>query len=209
MASTKAAALSHDAMLAETASFDKVPRILLHCCCAPCTSYVLEYLSSYFKITLFYYNPNIQPCEEYDRRASELQRLLELVSLPNKVDIIFGDYDDASFEAATVLYRDEPEGSRRCRACFELRLAETANQAKEGGFDYFTTTLSVSPHKDAVVLNEIGSRLAGEYGIKYLQSDFKKRDGYKRSIELSKQYGLYRQSYCGCERSKRTIDKLG
>jgi len=174
--------------------------LLLHCCCAPCAGYVLEYLSPDFEITVLYYNPNIQPREEYDKRAAELERLLTLVSLPNRVDLVFGNYDSDVFEAFSAPLTEEPEGGHRCRMCFEMRLREAAKRAKDGGFDCFTTTLSVSPHKDAAILNEIGGGLEGEYGIRYLHSDFKKRDGYKRSIELSKQYGLYRQSYCGCRR---------
>ena len=178
-----------------------LPRLLLHCCCAPCASYVLEYLSPFFVITARYFNPNIQPQGEYDKRASELQRLLELSRYPNKVDMIVGEYDTERFDTLTAPFWDEPEGGGRCAVCYDYRLEETAKYAKANDFDYFTTTLSVSPHKNAQLLNEIGNRLAGEYGVKFLSSDFKKHDGYKRSIELSKQYGLYRQSYCGCAQS--------
>ena len=180
-------------------SQNKIPRLLLHCCCAPCASYVLEFLSPLFDITVIFYNPNIRPGEEYQKRKSELHRLLSLVVYPNRVDMIDCGYCTEDFEDAARLFWKEPEGGRRCRACFRLRLEETAKRAKSGEFDYFTTTLSVSPHKDAALLNEIGSELAIEYGVEYLYSNFKKRDGYKRSIELSKQYGLYRQSYCGCK----------
>jgi len=175
--------------------------LMLHCCCAPCASYVLEYLSPDYEITVLYYNPNIQPREEYDKRAAELEKLLTLAALPNRVDLVFGDYDSDKFKAFSAPLADEPEGGLRCRMCFEMRLRETARRAKDGGFDYFTTTLSVSPYKNAATLNEIGGGLEWEYGIGYLHSDFKKREGYKRSIDLSKQYGLYRQAYCGCRRS--------
>ena len=187
-----------DNELAKIELSGKTPRLMLHCCCAPCASYVLEFLSPFFEITILYYNPNIQPREEYDKRAAEFQKLLTSVEYPNNVDMVIGDYDSDVYETITAPFRDEPEGGRRCRACFELRLGETSKRAIEDGYDYFATTLSVSPHKNAALLNEIGSALAEESGIKYLCSDFKKRDGYKRSIELSKQYGLYRQTYCGC-----------
>ena len=176
----------------------EAPRLLLHCCCAPCASYVLEYLSPFYQITILFYNPNIQPLEEHDKRAGELEKLLSLAEFPNHVNMLAVEYDAAAFEFAAIQFRDEPEGGRRCRACFELRLGETAARAGAGGYDCFATTLTVSPHKAASVINEIGGNLAVMHGVKYLDSDFKKRDGYKRSIELSKQYGLYRQSYCGC-----------
>ena len=180
------------------AASGKTPRLLLHSCCAPCACYVLEYLSRFFDITALYYNPNIFPSEEYDRRALELKKLLACVKYPNRVDLIVADHDAAAFDAAAACLWDEPEGGRRCKLCFELRLEQTAARAKSGGYDYFSTTLSVSPHKNAVLLNEIGGGLSEKYGVKYLYSDFKKRDGYKRSTELSKQLGLYRQNYCGC-----------
>ena len=194
---------SLDEEFAITKSSGKTPRLMLHCCCAPCSSYVLEYLSRFFEITILYYNPNIQPREEYDKRAAEFQKLLRLIEYPNKVDLTIGNYDSDVFEAATRPFWDEPEGGRRCRACFQLRLGETAKRAGEGRYDFFTTTMSVSPHKNAALLNEIGSELGKKNGAKHLYSDFKKRDGYKRSIELSKQYGLYRQTYCGCLVSKK------
>ena len=184
--------------LGKISSPSEQQRLLLHCCCAPCASYVLEYLSPIFKITVLFYNPNIQPHEEYDKRAAELRKLLALCDRSGNVGIHICEYDPACFEIATAMFMDEPEGGRRCRVCFGLRLGETAARAKEGGFDYFSTTLSVSPHKNAAVINEIGGALMGDKGINYLYADFKKRDGYKRSIELSKQFGLYRQSYCGC-----------
>ena len=174
------------------------PRLLLHCCCAPCASYVLEYLSPFFDITVLFFNPNIRPREEFDKREAELHRLLGQAKYPNSVDAAACGYGGEAFESAAAPYWDEPEGGRRCSACFELRLGETAMQAKEGGYDYFASTLSVSPHKNAAALNRIGAAMSEKHGVRYLESDFKKRDGYKRSIDLSKQYGLYRQTYCGC-----------
>ena len=177
------------------------PRLLLHCCCAPCASYVLEYLAPSYNITALFYNPNIFPQDEYDKRAAELRKLAALAAYSDGVDVSIVDYDAAIFDDAASPFLHEPEGGRRCRICFEIRLAETLRLAIEGGFDVFATTLSVSPHKDAEMLNEIGDALAAESGVSYLRSDFKKRDGYKRSVELSKQYGLYRQAYCGCKPS--------
>lgn len=176
----------------------EVPTLLLHSCCAPCSSYVLEYLSNYFKITVFYYNPNIFPAAEFEKRIEE-QRLL-IGQLPVKYPITFvaGNYDSELFYAMAKGLETVPEGGERCFRCYELRLRKSAELAKEGNFDYFTTTLSISPLKNAQKLNEIGEALAEEYGVKYLNSDFKKKNGYKRSTELSKEYGLYRQDYCGC-----------
>ena len=177
------------------------PRLLLHCCCAPCASYVFEYLSPVFDITAFFFNPNIYPHDEYEKRASMFKPLMTAAEYPNNVDLIIEKYSPETFICMAEPMLDSPEGGARCTGCFELRLSETAKRAKSDGFDYFATTLSVSPHKNAELLNEIGNRLALEYKTFYLNSDFKKRDGYKRSVELSKQYGLYRQSYCGCSSS--------
>ena len=196
------AGFSLDIELLEIQSSGRAPRLLLHCCCAPCASYVLEYLTPFFVTTILYYNPNIFPAEEYDKRAGEFQKLLTLSNYPNNVGIVVDGYDHKTFETAAMPFWEEPEGGRRCKACFELRLKETAKRAKEKKYEYFATTLSVSPHKNAAALNEIGSGLAGEFGVRYLNADFKKKDGYRRSVELSKQYGLYRQPYCGCERSR-------
>lgn len=184
--------------LAKIKSSAQTPRLMLHCCCAPCASYVLEYLSPYFKITALYYNPNITPFEEYAKRAAEFQKLPLTDGYPNHIDFVLCGYDAAGYDSVASPFFDEPEGGLRCRECFKLRLEETARRASEGGYDYFTTTLSVSPHKDARILNEIGGALAAKYGVSYLHSDFKKAEGFKRSIELSGQYGLYRQDYCGC-----------
>lgn len=170
--------------------------LLLHSCCAPCSSYVLAYLTQYFDITVFYYNPNIMPEEEYQKRLSEQQRLLW--EAYGEVRLIEGDYEPGRFRKMAKGLETEPEGGRRCFQCYEMRLRETAELAKRDGYDYFATTLSISPHKNADKLNEIGEMIAEEYGIAHLPSDFKKKDGYKQSIELSKKYNLYRQNYCGC-----------
>jgi len=181
----------------------RVPRLLLHSCCAPCSSYVLEYLSDYFEITVFYYNPNIFPENEYTKRILEQQILIQDLKVKHSISFIAGSYDrDKFYEIARGLEHLK-EGGERCFKCYELRLEEAARIAVEGEFDYFTTTLSISPMKNAEKLNEIGTRIADKYGVQYLQSDFKKKNGYKRSIELSKEYGLYRQDYCGCEFSFR------
>ena len=154
-----------------------------------------------YNITVLFYNPNIEPQEEYEKRKKELIKLLDEASFPSDVIMLENEYDNAAFSTAALSLRDEPEGGARCRVCFELRLSETAARAKAGEYDVFATTLSVSPHKDAKLINEIGAQIASEYGIKYLASDFKKNDGYKRSVELSKKYGLYRQEYCGCKQN--------
>lgn len=178
---------------------EKVPKLLLHSCCAPCSSYVLEYLSNYFKITVFYYNPNIYPESEYTKRILEQQTLIAEMKTQHSVSFIAGSYDKERFYEMAKGLEHLKEGGERCFRCYELRLRESVKLALEGGFDYFATTLSISPLKNAAKLNEIGMRLAKEYGVSYLPSDFKKKNGYKRSIELSKKYGLYRQDYCGCE----------
>lgn len=181
----------------------KVPRLFLHSCCAPCSSYVLEYLSQYFEITVYYYNPNIFPAEEYEKRVEEERKLIEAMNFVHPVDLIAAPYEPESFYQIAKGYEKEPEGGERCVRCYELRLREAARLAASLGYDYFTTTLTISPLKRADKLNEIGERLAEEYGVACLPSDFKKRNGYKRSIELSKEYGLYRQDYCGCVYSIR------
>lgn len=191
-----------DKKIKELESTDRVPSLLIHSCCAPCSSYVLEYLSSYFHITVLYYNPNIYPPEEYSSRAAEQKRLTE--QLPGKYPIQFveGRYLPEEFYAVAKGHELDKEGEERCFACYRLRLEEAAKYAKEAEFDYFTTTLSISPLKNAAKLNEIGAQLAKEYGTAYLFSDFKKKEGYKRSIQLSQEYELYRQNYCGCVYSK-------
>lgn len=177
----------------------KIPRLLLHSCCAPCSSYVLEYLSNYFEITVFYYNPNIFPESEYTKRIFEQQMLIQNMKMKYPVSFIAGNYDRERFYEIATGLEHLKEGGERCFRCYELRLEEAARVAQDGEFDYFTTTLSISPMKNAEKLNEIGKRVGAKYGIDYLESDFKKKNGYKRSIELSKEYGLYRQDYCGCE----------
>ena len=179
------------------------PKLLLHSCCGPCSSYVIEYLTNYFDITIFYYNPNISPYEEYIKRKEEQKRLILEFDNVNKLDIIDCDYDNEMYEEKIRGLEKEPEKGRRCTVCFEIRLDKTADVAKKMGYDYFSTTLTVSPYKNANLINEIGLKNSEKYDIKYLVSDFKKKNGYKRSIELSKKYNLYRQDYCGCKYSKR------
>ncbi|AYD40401.1 hypothetical protein D4Z93_07635 [Clostridium fermenticellae] len=181
----------------------EIPSLMLHSCCAPCSSYVIEYLSEYFKITVFYYNPNIYPRDEYLKRKVEQEHFINSIKTKYKVNFIEGDYDNKKFFDISKGLENEHEGGLRCFRCYELRLSATAEMAKKLKSDYFTTTLSISPYKNAQKLNEIGESLSKEYNIKYLYSDFKKKDGYKRSIELSNKYGLYRQNYCGCVFSKR------
>ena len=190
-------------LLAQLEAEQRVPSLLIHSCCAPCSSYVLEYLSEYFKITVFYYNPNIYPESEYTKRIAEQQKLIRDMEFRYPVSFLAGKYDKEKFYEMAAGMEDLKEGGARCMKCCELRLSEAAGQAAAGGFDYFTTTLSISPMKNAQKLNEIGLRVGEEYSVKYLVSDFKKKNGYKRSIELSKEYGLYRQDYCGCEFSMR------
>lgn len=184
----------------------KPPTLLLHSCCAPCSSYVLEYLSNYFAITVFYYNPNIYPETEYALRVEEQKKLIEQLPAKYPISFIEGHFDPKEFYQAVKELEHIPEGGERCHACFSLRLRETAMLAARQQFDYFTTTLTISPLKNAPKLNEIGEALAAEYGIRWLPSDFKKKNGYKRSTELSAEYGLYRQDYCGCVFSKREQD---
>ena len=172
------------------------PRLLLHVCCAPCSSYVLEYLSEYFDITLYFYNPNISPEKEYIYRLEELRRFVSETG--SNANIAEGEYEPSEFLEIAAGLEDEPEGGERCTKCYRLRLQKSAEYAAAGGFDYFTTTLSISPYKNAEKLNRIGGETAMAAGVEYLYSDFKKKNGYKRSIELSREYGLYRQDYCGC-----------
>ncbi len=182
---------------------ETVPTLLLHSCCAPCSSYVLLYLSDYFKITVFYFNPNIAPQEEYQKRLLEQKEFIKKIKTKNPVDFIEGNYDHFDFLKIAKGLENEPECGKRCHECYTLRLNETARLAKEKGFDFFTTTLSISPHKNAAKINELGLKAAKLFGVEFLCADFKKKNGYKRSIELSKEYGLYRQDYCGCEFSRK------
>ncbi len=183
---------------------DAAPRLLLHSCCAPCSSYCMEYLREYFRITVFYYNPNITGQEEYRKRVQEEIRLIGAFNRQGReIEIIEGDYEPDCFLEMAKGLENCAEGGERCFRCYELRLRKTAELAKEREFDFFTTTLTISPLKNAAKLNEIGERLAKEYDVAWLPSDFKKRGGYQRSIELSREYDLYRQDYCGCGFSKR------
>lgn len=179
-------------------SLDHAPSLLLHACCAPCSSYVLEYLTEFFNVTVYFYNPNITEDSEYEKRKNELKRLIKEKPFRYPVKMIDGDYSPEVFFNMSKGLEDCLEGGERCFLCYEQRLRSTAQLAKEHNYEYFCTTLSVSPHKNAAKLNEIGTALSNEFNVPYLFSDFKKRGGYKRSIELSKQYGLYRQNYCGC-----------
>ena len=191
-----------DKLLAKLEKEERIPTLLLHSCCAPCSSYVLEYLSKYFKITVFYYNPNIYPESEYTKRILEQQMLIDDMETRFPVSFLAGNYEKEKFYKMAEGLEYVKEGGERCFKCYALRLEEAAKVAKEGGFDYYTTTLSISPMKNSEKLNQIGKAIGEKYGVEYLQSDFKKKNGYKRSVELSKEYGLYRQDYCGCIFSK-------
>ena len=180
-----------------------VPSLLLHSCCAPCSSYCLEYLSRYFKITVLYYNPNLFPAGEYERRVSEQKKLVSALPTKYPVTLVEMKGEPEEFYSAVKGLEHIREGGERCFACFRLRLERAARYAKENGFDFFTTTLTISPLKNAQKLNEIGEEAGEKFGVRHLPSDFKKKNGYKRSVELSKVYGLYRQDYCGCVFSKR------
>ena len=185
----------------------EVPTLLLHSCCAPCSSYCLEYLSNYFRITVFYYNPNIYPEDEYFKRVEEQRRFIEKLPVKHKIEFVEGTFDKERFYEVVKGYEDCPEGGERCFRCYELRLEETAKLAKETGMDYFATTLSISPLKNSEKLNEIGEKVGEKHDIRHLSSDFKKKNGYKRSVELSNEYGMYRQYYCGCVYSKAQRDR--
>ncbi len=198
-----------DALIEDNEKRGLVPRLLLHSCCAPCSSYCLEYLARYFGITILYYNPNITNAEEYRKRVSEQRRLISELPVKNAVTFAEGEYIPEDFYAAAKGLEHVPEGGERCFKCYRLRLEYAARYAAEHGFDYFCTTLSISPLKNAAKLNEIGAELSGIYKVPWLPSDFKKKGGYQRSIELSREYGLYRQNYCGCEFSKRDAQARG
>ena len=180
----------------------KRPVLVLHCCCAPCSTYVLKYLAQYFIIKILFYNPNISPKEEYEKRVAEIRRLISEMEFLHPVDLVEGAYRPEDFYAMAKGLEDVPEGGERCFKCYRLRMEAAAKLAQEGGYDYFTTTLSISPLKNAGKINEIGQELAQIYKVEHLPSDFKKKNGYKRSIELSAEYELYRQNYCGCAFSK-------
>lgn len=176
----------------------RVPTLLLHSCCAPCSTYVLEYLSQYFKIYLYYYNPNIYPISEYHFREREQEDLISRLNVVNKIEFVKARFEPVEYYNAVKGHEKEREGGKRCELCFELRLKEAAEKAKELGLDYFTTTLSISPHKNSQTLNHIGEMLEESTGVRYLYSDFKKKNGFKRSVELTAQFDMYRQDYCGC-----------
>ena len=196
--------MNYQLILDETLkNLDGKKKLLLHACCAPCSSYVIEYLCNYFDITILYYNPNIDTEEEFAKRLSELKRFVSVFETKNKVNVISLGYDNKDYLDSIEGLEEEPEGGSRCYQCFKLRLKKSAIYAKENNFDYFTTTLTISPLKNSKVLNMIGKELEEEYDIPYLYSDFKKREGYKRSIILSHEYNLYRQDYCGCKFSKK------
>lgn len=183
----------------EISSFDSKKRLLLHSCCAPCSSYVIEYLSDFFDITVYYYNPNIYSMEEYNKRAEEQIRLINSMSFKNNVDYYIEEYNQSDFYAMAEGLEEEKEGGARCIECFKLRLCKAAEYAKNNNYDYFTTTLTISPLKNSQIINEIGENISSLCNIKYLLSDFKKKGGYLRSLELSKKYNLYRQDFCGCK----------
>ena len=178
-------------------SLDYKPKLLLHSCCGPCSSYVITYLSDYFDISILYYNPNIEPDGEFQKRKETQLKLIDKLKLDN-VSFLDIPYDNKEFKDIVGGHESDPEGGERCHLCYDLRLTKTAKLASEKGFDYFCTTLTVSPYKNSYVINEIGEKIGEYYNIKWLYSDFKKKDGYKKSIELSKKYNLYRQNYCGC-----------
>lgn len=185
----------------------RTPRLLLHCCCAPCSSYVLEALAAHFSITAHYYNPNIDTAEEYALRADELARFVKETEYANPVAVLCENYDPASFYQAVKGLEKIPEGGARCYECYKLRLFRAAQVAHEGGYDYFTTTLSISPHKNAQWLNQLGQEAGEAFGVKWLPSDFKKKNGFKRSTVLAAEHGLYRQDYCGCVFSKHEAEE--
>jgi len=192
-----------EAVISEITLRSRIPRLLLHSCCGPCSSYVLEYLAEYFSITVFYYNPNITPQKEYDKRVSELRRLIELLPVKHPIHLEVGTYEPEKFFAMARGLENEPEGGARCLGCYRLRLNEAAKIAAAGNYDYFATTLTISPMKNARKLNTIGEELGRICQVNHLPSDFKKKNGYKRSVELSAKYDLYRQDYCGCVFSER------
>lgn len=187
----------------QISNLEEGSKLLLHACCAPCSSAVLERLGNFFRISIFYYNPNITDEEEYKKRIAEIKKLIDLVDSKYKIELIEGDYDPDKFFEMSKGLESEPERGKRCYKCYEMRLSETARIAEELGFDNFCTTLTLSPHKNSDWVNEIGEKLNKKYRVNYLYSDFKKKEGYKRSIVLSKKYGLYRQDYCGCVFSKK------
>ncbi|HIY99584.1 MAG TPA: epoxyqueuosine reductase QueH [Firmicutes bacterium] len=195
-------AVNFDAVMLRMLAGAEDKRLLLHACCAPCASYCLTQTAPRTRVTAFFYNPNLDSAEEYEKRLHELRRLTEATK---QADVLDTGYRHEDFAAAAAGFEDAPEGGARCERCFRLRLFETARMAKSGGFDLFATTLTVSPLKNAALINRIGSEAAEAFGVEYLPTDFKKRGGYLQSVQLSRQYGLYRQNYCGCEFSRRIL----
>lgn len=198
--------LELDKMLAEFDSMGIVPKLMLHSCCAPCSSYVIEYMAKHFDLTVFYYNPNISPRDEYNLRAREQRRLIREMDTKYPVKLVVGDYDAKNFFTAVKGLEKEPECGARCHICYEMRLQKTGELAKQLGSDYFATTLTISPMKKSQVLNDIGYKISKELEIEYLGTDFKKKSGNKRSTELSKEHNLYRQNFCGCIFSKIAME---
>lgn len=198
--------LEFDKIIEEVKKLPIKPKILLHSCCGPCSTAVIEQLLPYFSITIFYYNPNVEPLDEYNHRKAEQLRLLKELNQENKIDFLDCDYDNPKYHQTVKGLEEEKEGGARCNVCFHLRMYETAKKAQAKQFDYFGTTLTVSPHKNSQIINAIGAKIEKELNIKYLYADFKKRSGYLRSIELAKKYDLYRQDYCGCLYAKNNID---
>lgn len=199
--------INYDKVLEELINkLDYKPKLLLHSCCGPCSSYVITYLKDYFDITILYYNPNIEPIEEYEKRRNEQIKLINELNIPS-LALFPVDYENNVYREFVKGYESDKEGGNRCHLCYELRLKKTCEVAIKNNFEYFGTTLTVSPYKNAQILNRIGENLSKEYNIKWLYSDFKKKDGYKKSIELSKEYNLYRQDYCGCLFSKDNINE--
>lgn len=197
----------HKLCLEEISKLEHPKKILLHSCCAPCSSYVITFLSNFFDITILYYNPNIYPKEEYNKRKEEQIKLINSLNTKNNLKYLDCDYENEVYNNAISGYENCHEGGSRCNICFNLRLEKTAKLAKENKFDYFCTTLTVSPHKNSKIINQIGEEISKKYNIKWLYSDFKKNEGYKQSIDLSKKYELYRQNYCGCIYSKKERKK--
>lgn len=196
-----------DEMIEQFKEQNLIPHILIHSCCAPCSSYVLEYMTQYFRITDFYYNPNIEPKKEYDKRVKELEKLLNKMELKNPVDFVVGDYDNEAYKEAVKFFEGEPEGGKRCSLCFHMRLSEAAKKARKLGIKYCTTTLTISPLKNVELINRIGKSVSQKYGVTWIPSEFRRKGGFQRSIELSRKYDLYRQNYCGCIFSKFEIDE--
>jgi len=193
-----------EAIISDNSKKGIFPKLLLHACCAPCSSYCMEYLNRYFDITIYFYNPNIDNKNEYLTRVEEEKRLISEMDFVREVSFLEGEYDPENFHKLSKGMELEPEGGKRCLSCYEMRLLKSAQEAKERGFDYFATTLSISPMKSSQVLCEIGEKVGKIVGVEYLPSDFKKKNGYKRSVELSNEYNLYRQDYCGCSYSRRS-----